>query len=79
MTSILNKVQAAAVYSAMINLNNVSGAINVLLRNPDGSHIRVFEKASNKVIVTLEDAEGDLVNAEEYADQTLFAEAYGVA
>lgn len=63
---ILNQSQAAAVYSAMCELNNVGGLIDVRLAN-----CRVTEHSRGVSV------EGP-TTTEQYADQNAFATAYGL-
>lgn len=64
---ILNKSQAEAVYSAMCELNNVSGYIDAVLQG-----VRVKEHANGVVQIT---KKGE---SEDYSNQSAFATAYGL-
>lgn len=67
---IMNKSQAEAVYSAMVALNNVSGAITEVRMD----NIRIHQTNDGKVLV--DDAVSDKL--EIYTDQGQFATAYGL-
>lgn len=64
---ILTTSQADAVYSAMCELNNVSGYLDAVIQG-----IRVKEHANGAVQIT---SKG---KSEDYANQSAFATAYGV-
>src|SRR5690606_35745926 len=70
---ILSKEQAEAVYSAMCALNNVSARLDVHLPEGNGLAIRVYEGLGGRVFLTTERGQ-----TERHANQSAFAEAYGL-
>lgn len=69
--NILNKAQAEAVYSAMCELNNVSGRINAVMGDRRVAEI-------NGCITVFEYLEGQWEPSERYDNQADFAAAYGL-
>lgn len=74
---ILNQSQAAAVYSAMCALNNVSGRIKAQFGDVSDDGVNVFEELDGSVNV-VRVRHYDVLEAERYASQAAFATAYGL-
>lgn len=74
---ILNQSQAAAVYSAMCALNNVSGRIKAQFGDVSDDGVNVFEELDGSVNV-VRVRHYDVLEAEHYASQAAFAAAYGL-
>lgn len=79
MSKILTQAQAEAVYSAMCALNNVGGSNrHIDIPGNGGENIAIVAKTDGQVAVWLE-CRGLAHRAEDYADQSAFAAAYGLS
>lgn len=82
MTNILSSAQAAAVYAAMVALNDVGARVHVRRPGRDYSMWHVTEYEDGTVVVFMGDAVGNPVAGlpvEWHSSQAHFAAHYGLA
>lgn len=82
MSKILNRAQAAAAYSAMCALNNVSARLDVEIPIGGGISTRIWEGITGHVFIDgefrgIRTAAGNFPS-EIYRDQNAFSTAYGL-
>jgi len=79
MHRILNKEQAAAVYAAMVYLNNVGGRLHARMPDQNSVLIHVTEHVDGEIQVFYGDSVGNPAGMfESYEGQLVFAELHGV-
>ncbi|QOV06292.1 hypothetical protein CPT_Maja_072 [Burkholderia phage Maja] len=75
---ILSNEQAATIYRAMVELNNIGAHACVTIGDPGDSHIRVNEDRFGHVSVVKSEGPFRVVSRESYLRQSHFQTAYGL-